>query len=194
MTIDRPIDPIEDKFWAYVHGELDEPAFEAWIYTAPDLDFVLGPENYLSLAESDFRDVSPRARWERIDNARRIVTQRFPRGCVCLSQPRNFGENLSCPGCSVETRAETLARRTPWIKLAWCRDCGTHWLIGIDTVDDYFDVHRLSAEAATNIVAHDRWPAEFDHRAHLWPDVEWLKAFGFDSLDTWRAANDPSRR
>jgi hypothetical protein len=192
--MDRPIDPVEDKFWAYVRGELDEPAFEAWVYAAPDLEIVLGPEDYLSVAACDFSDASRRARYERVEKVRDIVARRFPRSCVCLSVARSGWHGMNGPKCLVATHAETLARRTPWIDLLQCRDCGTFWLVGTDTVDDAYYVQRLSTEAAADIVAHDHWPTDMDTRANLWPDVKWLKAFGYDSLDAWRAAHDPSRR
>ena len=193
MTIYRSIDPIEDKFWTYARGELDESAFEAWLYAAPDLEVALGPENYLAVVGCDFRDVSPGRRHDRIETVRHVVTLLFPRNCVCLSMPQSFQAIMSSPACAVATHAKILVRRTPWIELTHCCDCGTHWLIGTDTVDDYFDVHRVSAEAATCIVADDRWPTELDNSVNLWPDIEWLKAFGFDSIDAWRAAKDPSR-
>ena len=192
MTTHRSIDPIEDKFWTYLRGEWDESAFEAWLYADPDLVSVLGADNYLALAECDFRDVSRSARHERAGIARRIVTQLFARSCVCLSIPQDFRETMNSSASVVETHAKILARQTPWIELVHCCDCGLHWLVGTDTVDDYFNIRRVSVEVAAGIVAHDRWP-EFDDWANLWPDIEWLNAFGFDSLDAWRATNDPSR-
>jgi len=194
MVTYRPIDPIEDRFWAYLREEPDASAFEAWLYATPDLESVLGAENYLALIACDFRDVSGDARYQRIEIARRIVTQLFPRSCVCLSTPQNFRTSMYHSASEVEAQAKVLARQTPWIQLIHCCDCGTHWLVGTDTVDDYFDFRRVSAEVAADIVAQDRWPTEFDDWANLWPDKGWLKAFGFDSLDAWRAANDPSRR
>lgn len=193
MVTHRPIDPIEDRFWAYLREEPDASAFEAWLYATPALESVLGTENYLALVECDFRDVSGDARYERTGIMCRIVTQLFPRSCVCLSIPQDFRTSMNSSASEVEAHANVLARRTPWIKLVHCCDCGIHWLVGTDTVDDHFDLRRVSAEVAADIVARDRWPTEFDDRANLWPDKGWLKAFGFASLDAWRAANDPSR-
>jgi hypothetical protein len=193
FIMSHPIDPIEEMLWAYIRGDIEEAAFEAWLYATPDLDNALGSEDYSALVTSDYRDVSAHARHDRLKKAREVVGRRFPRRCVCLSVPNAAIRNISGPSI-VEAQADVVARRTPWIELAHCRDCGTDWLIGTDSVDDDYYLHRLTAEAASNILAHDRWPAVFDDRAALWPDDKWLKAFEFDSLDAWRAAHDPSRR
>jgi hypothetical protein len=191
MTVDHPIDPVEDKFWAYVRGELDEPVFESWLYGATDLDVVFGTEDYLSIVGCDFSNDSARARGERMYKARDIVSRRFPRECACLSVLRS--ETRGDVPWVAKVYAETLALRTPWIELLRCRCCGTHWLAGNDTIDDVYHLLRLSTEVVANIVTHDRWPTEFNDRASLWPDNKWLNAFGFDSLDAWRAKNDRSQ-
>jgi hypothetical protein len=190
----RPVDHIEEMLWSYARGDIEDADFEAWLYASPDLESRLGSENYLALLTSDYRDVSAFARHERVKQLRELVARCFPRHCVCLSIPNSMSLNLGGEGNPVQVHADVLARRTPWIELAHCRDCGTDWLIGTDTVDDNYYLYRLTPEAAANIIADDCWPALFDNRDIFWPDSEWLKAFGFDSLDAWRAAYDPSRQ
>src|SRR5262249_40614547 len=86
------------------------------------------------------------ARHERMKKLREIITRRFPRRCVCLSIRSPAKRNLGSEGIPVEVHADVLARRTPWIALLHCRDCGTDWLIGIDTLDDDYYLHRLTPE------------------------------------------------
>jgi hypothetical protein len=37
-------------FWSYIRGNLDEAAFEAWVYAIPGLETVLGAEDFLAVA------------------------------------------------------------------------------------------------------------------------------------------------
>ena len=45
---------IQDKFLAYVDGELSPAEFERWVYDTPELESVLGKENYLKILSYDF--------------------------------------------------------------------------------------------------------------------------------------------
>jgi hypothetical protein len=193
MIMSAPAGSIEQMLWAYARGDLEEGTFEARLYAIPDLETVLGLEDYLALVTSDYRKVSGGARHDRLKTACDVVSRRFPRRCVCLSVQNDVARD-SGPVDPVETHSDMLAQRTPWIKLVHCRDCGTDWLIGVDTRDDWIILHRLSAAEAADILTHDRWPAVFDGRAALWPDDEWLRTDGFASLDAWRAVHDPLRR
>src|SRR5262249_9082600 len=133
-----------------------------------------GPDDFLAIVSADYRDKS--ARGARIDLARDIVTRRFPRRCVCLPTPDVDGQNLMAQ-IPLETHLDIIAERTPWIRFGRCRDCGTHWLLGIDTVDDAVLVHRLSTGAVEDIFTHDRWPTVFDNRESLWHKT-WLQQLG----------------
>jgi hypothetical protein len=194
MTIDRPIDPIEAMIWAYVRGETDVAEFEAWVYATPDLDSVLGHEDYLAVAACDYRDTFPKAIDDRLKEARAIVTRRFARRCSCLSLPNAVRHTMSGPKSCVEEYADVLARKTPWIEVLRCRDCGTHWFQGTDTVDDDYYLYRLTEEVVEDIVVRDRWPTVFDDRPNVWPISGYLGPGGFESLEAWRAVHDPSKK
>lgn len=45
---------IQEKFLAYLDGELSPAEFEKWIYDTPELEAVLGEENYLKILSYDF--------------------------------------------------------------------------------------------------------------------------------------------
>jgi tetratricopeptide (TPR) repeat protein len=165
--IDPSMNLIEETFWSYIRGDLDEAAFEAWIYATPDLDSVLGDEDFLAVAGCDYTDKSGNARHVRKETAREIITRHFPLRCACLSTPNI--QNLGSEPIPLQAHVEVLAQRSPCVSLARCRECGTHWLIGFDTVDDQIYLHRLSAAAVQDIATHDRWPTVFDDKPNLWP-------------------------
>ena len=85
-------------------------------------------------------------------------------------------------------RFTILLRRTPWLELVQCPQCGQHWYAGIDTEDDSYYFCRLSEQAAEAARKGD-WPAVFDDIDALWPDQGWLDAFGFLSLEDWQKRN-----
>jgi Tetratricopeptide repeat len=167
--MDRPVDKIEEMFWTYIRGDLDEAAFEAWVYASPDLETVLGAEDFLAIASCDYRDKSGLARRARADVARDVVTRHFPRRCVCFSAPNIDKQNLGADAIPLEDHVDIVAQRNPSIRLVRCRECGTHWLMGYDTVDDNLHLHRLPREAVDGILTRDRWPSDFDHQPNLWP-------------------------
>jgi tetratricopeptide (TPR) repeat protein len=158
---------IEEIFWSYIRGDLDEAAFEAWVYDTPELDSLLAPEDFLAVAGSDYRDKSPRAYSDRKDTARDIISRYFPPRCVCLAT-RNV-DKKSLLVSPLEAHVDVLAQRSPNIRLARCRECGTHWLMGYDTVDENVTSHRLSPPAVEDILARDRWPTVFDDQPNYWP-------------------------
>jgi hypothetical protein len=185
------VGPIEKAFWLYIRGELSDADFEAWIYGAPELEQVLGETDWIALISLDFKDESRQARHMRRSAARRLVEAHFARACACQSAPKTFWRDIGDP---LAMKGIVVARRTPWIELRRCEDCGAHWMIGTDTVEDDFGYVSVPPREASLIVSEDRWPADFDDRANLWPDNPWLKAFGYASLEGWRIANDPAYR
>jgi hypothetical protein len=167
--MDRPMNPIEEMFWSYIRGDLDTAAFEAWVYASPDLEAALGSEDFFAIASCDFQDKSVYNQPK--DKARDIITRHFPRRCECLSIPdavRYSQGSIEMP--EVDEHVDVLAERTPWIRLARCRECGTHWLQGFDS-DDFIFLHRLSPAAVDDILTRDRWPADFDDEPNLWPSA-----------------------
>src|SRR5262245_4514469 len=102
MIMRGPASPIEQTLWAYLRGDLEEGAFESWLYATPDLENRLGSEDYLALLTSDYRDASAHARHDRMKKFREIVARRFPRRCVCLSIRSPTKRNLGSEGIPVE--------------------------------------------------------------------------------------------
>ena len=66
-------------------------------------------------------------------------------------------------------RFETVCERTPWLLLGRCRTCGESWYIAVDTVDDDYYFHRLSAEATRRVEHEGTWPTDFDSMENCWP-------------------------
>src|SRR5437762_3127369 len=120
--MDRPIHPVEETFWSYVQGTLDEDAFENWVYANPDLEAALGPDDFLAIVSANYRDKSRRDHSARVDLARDIVTRRFPRRCVCLATPDVGTQNLAAQGTPLEAHLDIIAERTRWIRFGRCRD------------------------------------------------------------------------
>jgi hypothetical protein len=185
------VGPIEKAFWLYVHGNLSDADFEAWVYSAPGLEQVLGETDWIALVSLDFEDKSRQAGQTRRSAVQRWAEAHFPRACACQSAPKSFWRDIGNP---LAMKGVVVARRTPWIELRRCQGCGADWMVGVDTVEDDFRYVGLSRGEASLIVDEDRWPADFDDRANLWPDEAWLKAFGYASLEAWRLANDPACR
>ncbi len=167
--MDQPADAIEETLWRYVRGDLDEAAFEAWVYATPDLEAVLGPQDFFAVISCDYRDKSGHAHHERVGMARDIVTRHFPRGCVCRSIPDADRQNPGAGPCPLEDHLDVIAQRSPCIRFVRCRACDTHWLIGYDSEDDWASAHRVSAEAVDDILIRDRWPTVFDNSPNFWP-------------------------
>lgn len=191
----RPVESIEQTLWSYLRGVLDEAEFEAWVYAEPALEARLGEDDYLSLISADYRDESNRARAERADLVRGIAARHFPRECFCLSLQDE--DRLTWSGGTTALLGEghlVLARRTPWIQVQRCCDCGTHWLLGTDTVDDEFLLRRLTLAEAEAATMRDVWPETPPGWERLVPDEAWLRAFGYATLGEWRTAEDPTRR
>lgn len=159
---------IEENFWRYVRGELDEAAFEAWVYATPELEATLGWEDFHAVASCDYRDTSGNARFKRTGMARDIVTRCFPRACVCRATPDVYNCNLGSEKRPLEEHLDIVSQRNPWISFQRCRECGMHWLIGYDTVDDWVFARRLTTDAAQDILIRDRWPTVFDDNPNLW--------------------------
>jgi hypothetical protein len=189
----RPIHPVEDLLWRYVREDLAEGSFEQRVYADDGLAAVLGDDDYVTLAAADYADNRTMARRDRQAVAQAVAERHFPRSCRCLSWRENERVYV---GLEDPLRAgyDILAKRTPWIWLIRCTDCASDWLVGCDTIDDEYLLYRLPAPEIEAILTTDLWPETFADRQTLVPDSAWLKAFGYDSLEAWRAAEDPLRR
>ena len=69
----------------------------------------------------------------------------------------------------LRTDYDILRTRNPWLSLALCRGCGTHWYVAVDTVDDDYYFRRLSVAELAAILDRDQWPPDFDDFANVWP-------------------------
>jgi hypothetical protein len=84
---------------------------------------------------------------------------------------------------------EVVRRRTPWIELVHCCNCGQAWHVAIDTSDEYYYFFRLDTEQSRQ--ARDgNWPAVFDGWGRVFPDDEWLTRTGYNSLEDWQKKNE----
>jgi len=69
----------------------------------------------------------------------------------------------------LRTGYDILRARNPWLSLARCCGCGTHWYVAVDTVDDDYYFRRLSVAELAAILDRDQWPPDFDDFANVWP-------------------------
>jgi hypothetical protein len=164
----KPIDPIENDLWAYVRGELADEEFENRLYSdLPALDAAFGESDASDLYSLDFKDPSPRSKFERKQRVECLAAKHFARECNCLGASDAFTRGDF--SFRLFPRATVLAKRTPWISLERCEACGSHWMIGYDTVEDDVYFVRIAPADAMQIVTADRWPSNFDDNANLWP-------------------------
>ena len=148
----------------------------------------LEPDDYMRLLETDYRDVSKRASYERRLMVREIVEKAFPRPCLCLKLEDKAWSSMGEPSL-LRAHGVRLARLTPWIELVQCTVCGTNWLHGANTDSGSYVATRLSSEQARLIVDKDAWPDAYDRIEHLWPDEGFLRWQKCASLEDWRRQN-----
>ncbi len=186
----RPAGSVEEMLWRFVKSAINTDDFESWVYQTAELQTALQPDDYDALLIMNYKEAGSSASTRRQDIVREISERAFPRTCSCLSMGDLDRTVLSAKG-PMDATSDIRACQTPWINLRECRDCGTFWLEGIDTVDGDVYLVRLKAEEAKSILKQDRWLPVFEGNDNLWPDEAWLKAFGFSTLQEWRAKNPP---
>ena len=115
--------------WAFARGDMAISAFETWLYTDPVAELVLGPEQYLIAAATDF------------GNARRVADLRYsfwntlpaPAACECHkianNRPISMGE-FSYDGFDHVQRG---AGQMFWLHRFRCRVCAAEWWLVLES-------------------------------------------------------------
>jgi hypothetical protein len=181
---DSKLSEIQEKLLQFIVSQLATAEFEKWVYDTPELEVLFGSDLYLEVISLDYRN--ERAVRFLKGSLRRYYTNYFP-NCECVVC-RNAME-ISIPH-NLEKNFDYLRKQTPWLDLARCVHCKTHWYMGYDTYNGSLHMHRLTNEEAERILNTDEWPHVFDDNPHLWPSEGWLKAFGYKSLEDWAFKNN----
>jgi hypothetical protein len=87
-------------------------------------------------------------------------------------------------------RFSAINRQTPWLLSVCCPHCDQNWYIAVDTTDDDYHLQRITAVEAEATKA-GVWPSTFNQLEAVWPSLDWLKLYGYSSLEEWQAANIP---
>jgi hypothetical protein len=160
-----------DVLWRFVRRDLTAPEFEQWLYQSPELERLLGHERYLELLSADYRDPT-------VVHATRLHLRSWllpakEYACSCVEwQTRQMLPMRAETANLLEEEFRTRRERTPCLKLVECQQCGQHWYVAVDTIDDDFSFLRLDTAAAAAIRERDEWPTDFDGFAHVWGDSD----------------------
>ena len=145
----------------WVRRELDDAAFEEWLYTNPDARKSLGPGMWLELTSMDFRD--PYATYA----ASVRLAGKATMTCICpVLRDRQY---IPITGLlRMDVWLDTICSRTPWLDLKRCKGCGQHWYVATDTVDDGWYLQRLT-DSEADLAKRSSWPDTFDAFPYVWP-------------------------
>ncbi|MCA9987978.1 MAG: hypothetical protein KDE59_26920 [Anaerolineales bacterium] len=185
-------------FWRYLRGDMTPADFAAWVYVTADLERLLPPGLYLQLLETRYQEHL--SRYE-LEKALLVwLEENHPTGCFCLQfrdlqklpigSATLFGRELNTIPDAFLAGFVVLKRRTPWLELIRCRDCGQAWYLATDSVADDLHLQRLAADE-TGAIEQDDWPDTFAQLAAVWPDPTWLRYHGYPSLTAWQRQNQP---
>lgn len=176
--------------WEFIRGDMTSDVFEQWVYQTPELETQLGKTAYFKLISSDYRDRNKV--WEIKNMLREAIAKVSPRTCDCLSWKNN--EILPLGDSHVQNLIsgyfKKIWRRTPWLSLSRCNQCGQQWYVGVDTIDDNYYLYRMENEDILRVESNE-WPHVFDNISAFWPDQFWLQRNGYLSLEDWINRNNP---
>ena len=181
------IESWEQFFWSFLRGELTTEEFEASIYASPELEGILGADDYLTVISYDYR--TRRDYHDFLYELQNIVRRRFPRTCECMSVGQRGTMSLGSIEAPIE-RTEVLFRANPWLDLRHCPDCSTFWYVATDTVDDLFYLYRMSRKEVEAVAERGVFPDVFDERSFGWPSPGSFPLDGCASVEDWRTTKN----
>jgi len=158
------------QLWRWVRGEMPHDEFGYWLYDHADSIKVAVPTDVAAeLTNLDFWP-APVTGSDAEQMRERLVFE-LPRRCACplMFDRQRIPLGAQFPPHEFEKAFQTIATRTPWLRLSLCRECGQNWYVACDTADDYWYFERLDPGAAGRILELNQWPSTFDGWAHLWP-------------------------
>lgn len=189
----------EEVLWRFVRGDMEAAEFESWLYAShedQELRLLLGADLVLELLQIGYNE--PRSVQRVGAMLREHLLRSLGSDCRCLSWKDLTVLPLGYD--PVDERSALLeeyfdytviARRTPWLECVRCKACGQAWYLATDTV--HTDAHRLLRLDAADVdqIGRDVWPTVFDGWDAVWPDSQWLAAFGYASLEAWLETHPP---
>ena len=184
MPNDR-LNPVTEKIWAFVRGDMSPTAFERWLYSETSLENLFGRDLYMEAIAANYAD---RAAVEEIRNKLAAYARSAsPLRCQCVPLPRTSVLDMGDTNADAffSTLDEQKERGEPywWLSLYQCRECLTWWLVAQEErQNDIFCMRRLSPDTASDILNKDCWPDIFDR-------YETLIRIGYHTARRWRFAD-----
>jgi hypothetical protein len=181
--------PEMDVIFRFARGDLSAKEFEAWVYAHGELGSLLGQDLYLGLASTNYSEASD------VDQMTNTLVAwaegQIKNRCLCRAMRDNDRKIIGQQEWLFTATFLTIRRRTPWIRLDKCEDCGDYWFIATDsTYDDESFFHRIDEQTALNIINNGTWAAHPFDRDVFWPTQEWLCLNGYSSLEEWQSINE----
>jgi hypothetical protein len=181
--------PEMEVIYKFARGDLNVKEFEAWLYNHQELEALLGQNLYLDLVSTNYSNSGEVDR--AINNLVAWSESRIENSCLCRAIRNNDRKIIGQQEWLFTTTFSTVRRRTPWIRLDNCNDCGDYWLIATDpTYDDESFFCRIDEQPALEVVNKGYWVNHPVDRDVFWPTEEWLKLNGFSSLKDWQFINE----
>lgn len=183
---------VEEGLWSYIRGDMEERAFEAWVYDNAALEEALGEEDYVTIVSFDFGDARRGAAWERIEAVRQIAKRHFRHNCRCAELKSLAIINMGSHD-EIFASLKRIRRAGPprwWLAAYVCDDCNQAWLVvQEERVTDNFILRKIDEQQRKLLAERDEWPGEFD----TWAQVLEHLPGGLHPSDTLAATIDLAR-
>jgi hypothetical protein len=149
--------------WRFVRGDTTPAEFEQWAYSETTLEALLGPELYMRIISTDYRDRD--AVWRVRGELEHFARAAAPMACECVALADTAVVDMANPGRALDHLEEIRQRGDPywWLHLSRCSACGTSWLVAQEErQNDVFLLHRLDDDEVRAAVENNIWPVDFD--------------------------------
>lgn len=164
FPVRKPTDPMLERLWHFLRGELPPCDFEAWICADPTLEGRLGSELYAAALDADYRSAEAIEKLQ--DELRSFARTTSPFECRCIELRDLAVVELSDAHQDIFRTLDEIKRRGAaiwWLSFQQCRACDEPWLVAFEErQNDIFCLRRLRPEQGAAILAEDRWPSDFD--------------------------------
>lgn len=153
------------NLWAFVRGDIEPKAFEAWFFGQNGFEFTLGEELYFELLSADYqdrRDAIPKLR-EQLES---VLEPLRNKRCECLKIKEMSAIDMGFDGyfeIVFEPLQEVVryGEEKWWLSISNCSVCRTNWLVAEDQrIYDAYFMKRINGEAVA-LAQSGQWPTEF---------------------------------
>lgn len=177
--------------YQFLRGDMQAFKFEEWIYSGKHIEEIIGKEVYHEVISLNFKD---KFELDKIRSLLMTAVEGFLKNkCLCRAIKDSDAKVIGASEWLYSTTLRTVKRRTPWIRLDRCTDCGENWLIATDTVhEDKSYFQRLTKGDAEKIELKGQWLDHVVDKDIFWPTKNWLNQHGFSDLEEWQSSDNIS--